>query len=94
MSVFLYRPGLLHAKTTTVDDAFSLFGSANLDVRSFNLNFEISVLMYGGDVTDRMRAVQAGYLAASTRLDPTRWRRRNVARQYADSAVSLLSPLL
>ena len=41
VSIHLYRPGLLHAKTTTVDDAFAIVGSANLDLRSFNLNFEL-----------------------------------------------------
>ncbi len=42
IKIFLFRPGLLHAKTTTVDDLFCVFGSANLDVRSFELNFELT----------------------------------------------------
>ena len=47
VSIHLYPKGLLHAKSITVDDALAVFGSANLDVRSFNLNFELSVLLYG-----------------------------------------------
>jgi cardiolipin synthase len=39
VEIFLFKPGLLHAKTMTVDDSFAIFGSANFDVRSFNLNF-------------------------------------------------------
>ncbi len=94
ISIFLYRPGLLHAKTATVDDAFCLFGSANLDVRSFQLNFELSLLLYGRDVTSQLRAIQNGFLAVSDRIEATQWSARPIVRQYADRAVSLLSPLL
>jgi cardiolipin synthase len=92
--VHLYRPGLLHAKTVTVDDAFALLGSANLDVRSFRLNFELSVLLYGPDVTERLRQVQRGYLNDSIPLDPEVWDRRPVVKKYLERAVWLLSPLL
>ena len=94
VEIYQYRPGLLHAKTTTVDDAFSLFGSANLDVRSFNLNFELSVLMYGAEVTEQIRTIQTGYMTDSNRIDPSEWKDRSAARRYADGAVSLVSPLL
>lgn len=94
VGIFLYRPGLLHAKTISVDDGFTIMGSANLDVRSFNLNFELSVVLYGKEVTDRMRAIQEGYLADSTALDSKTWAQRPPLKQYADSAITLLSPLL
>jgi cardiolipin synthase len=94
VAIHLYRPGLIHAKTTTVDDAFALFGSANLDVRSFNLNFELSALLYGPEVTQRLRAVQTAYLADSCKLDAEEWAKRSTVKRYADSAISLLSPLL
>jgi cardiolipin synthase len=94
IEIFLYRPGLIHSKTTTVDDAFALFGSANFDVRSFNLNFELSVLAYGPEKTGQLRKVQQDYLADSDRLDAAQWARRPAYRQYADRAISLLSPLL
>lgn len=94
VSIHLYRPGLLHSKTVTVDDAVGLFGSANLDVRSFNLNFELSVLLYGKEATEQLRAVQSSYLADSTPLNFADWSRPNLIRQYFDRAVSLLSPLL
>jgi cardiolipin synthase A/B len=94
IQIWQYRPGLLHAKATTVDDAFAMIGSANIDVRSFNLNFELSVLMYGQQATDAVRAVQMAYLADSQRLDAEAWNRRGVIRRYADGAISLLSPVL
>lgn len=94
VSIFLYPRGLLHAKTTTVDDTLAVFGSANLDVRSFNLNFELSVLLYGRDATAQLRGIQTQFLAESKRLDAAEWGRRSIVKQYADRAIALLSPLL
>lgn len=94
VEIHLYQPGLIHAKTATVDDAFALFGSANMDVRSFNLNFELSVLLYGAPVTQQLRDIQAVYLSHSKQLGLSDWEIRPVAKAYADRAISLLSPLL
>ena len=63
-------------------------------MRSFNLNFELSVLLYGPAVTERMRAIQMQYLADSRRIDRDLWAKRPRVKQYAERAVSLLSPLL
>lgn len=92
--IFLYTKGLLHTKSTTVDDTFAVFGSANLDVRSFNLNFEMTTLLYGSEVTQNLRQIQEKYLADCVPLDPSQWASRPMIRTYADSAISLLSPLL
>jgi cardiolipin synthase A/B len=94
VKIYLYRPGLLHTKSTTVDDTFAVFGSANLDVRSFNLNFELSTLLYGKEVTSRLRGIQEAYLADSDPVDPECWSKRPTVKRYGDSAISLLSPLL
>ena len=94
IAVFRYRPGLIHTKLVTVDDAVALFGSANLDVRSFHLNFELTTLLYGPEVVGRFHAVQRAYLADSDRLDAAAWAGRPVVPRYFDSAVSLISPLL
>jgi cardiolipin synthase len=93
-SIFLYRPGLIHAKVITVDDTLGIFGSANFDIRSFHLNFELSTLVYGAEVTERLAAVQKGYLEKSRKLDAKEWAGRAVVGQYGDAAVSLISPLL
>jgi cardiolipin synthase len=94
ISIYLYRPGLLHTKLVTVDDSVAIFGSANLDVRSFHLNFELSTLLYGPEVTGRLHCMQQGYIADSDRLDPTVWAARSIVRRYFNSAVALISPLL
>ena len=78
----------------TVDDDFGVLGSANLDIRSFYLNFEINVLMYGQEVTRRLRFAQQRYLNEANLLTLEEWRRRPMLRQYLESAAALVSPLL
>ena len=67
-NLYLYTKGLLHSKTMTVDDSIALIGSSNFDIRSFEINFELSMLLYGDDVTQRLREQQLKYL-----LDFDRW---------------------
>jgi cardiolipin synthase len=94
VKIQLFKPGLLHTKSTTVDDTFAIFGSANLDVRSFNLNFEFTILLYGKDATQTLRRIQENYLADSIPVNATEWERRPALRRYTESALALLSPLL
>lgn len=90
----LHREGLLHAKTLTVDESFALIGSANFDTRSFDLNFELTVLLFGREVTDLVRWSQKRYLDQSVPLDADRWRLRPRAYRLADNLARLLGPLL
>lgn len=94
IDIYLYRGGLLHAKTMTVDDSFALLGSSNMDIRSFYLNFELNVLMFGPQITNHLRFAQSRYMADAVRVDREQWRRRPWARRYLDQAAALLSPLL
>lgn len=94
INLHLYRDGMLHAKTITVDDAFSLLGSANLDIRSFYLNFELNVLLYGPEITAQLRFAQQQYLSVSDTIELHAWRRRPIVRQYLESAAALFSPIL
>lgn len=89
-----FKPGMLHAKTLTVDDAFALIGSANMDIRSFQLNFELNTLLYGPQVTAELRFAQQGYIRDSEPLSLDQWNARPILQRYADEAAALLSPLL
>ncbi|WP_085787182.1 cardiolipin synthase [Ketogulonicigenium robustum] len=90
----MYRGGLLHAKIMTVDGMLSIVGSANLDRRSFDLNYECNILMDSPEVADMLDARQAIYLencheitVAQVALWPT-WRR------IYQNLVALAGPLL
>ncbi len=89
-----FGDGLLHAKTMTVDDAFAMVGTANLDVRSFQLNFELNVLLFGSDITGRLRFMQQHYIDRSTPIDPAAWRRRSWRHTLPDNIAMLMGPLL
>ncbi len=94
INLHLHQNGILHAKTTTVDDSFALLGTSNMDIRSFYLNFEVNVLMYGAPVTRALRAEQMRYIQESRKLTLEQWMQRPSWRRYLDSAAALLSPLL
>lgn len=60
-----FKAGLLHAKTLTIDDKVTLIGSSNLDLRSFDLNYENNVLLQDARITQAVCDRQAGYIAQS-----------------------------
>lgn len=92
--IHLHRGHLLHAKTLTVDDSFALIGSGNLDIRSFSLNFELSVILYGRGVTLELRDIQEWFAAQSVLLEPAVWARRPRHRRAAAAVANLMGPLL
>jgi cardiolipin synthase len=65
VNVFLFHEGMLHAKTLTIDNELAMFGSANYDIRSFNLNFELNLFIHTPEAVEELRRLQEGYLAQS-----------------------------
>ena len=93
-NLYLHTKGLLHSKTMTVDDSIALMGSSNFDIRSFEINFELNMLLYGEDVTRRLRDQQLAYLGDSIRLDAEQWAKRSSTHKLLDNMARLMSPLL
>lgn len=94
VTVHLHNVGLLHAKTMTVDDAFTMIGSSNFDIRSFDINFELNLLLFGPAVTARVRALQERYMRDSDRLTHEEALKVTRTRRYAEDIARLFSPLL
>ncbi len=90
----LYDRGLLHAKTISIDDRFAIIGSDNLDIRSFELNFELSLLFYGSEVAEQLRAKQCAYLEGAFELTAERWAQNPAWKRLAYDIAKLMSPLL
>jgi cardiolipin synthase len=89
-----YVGGLLHTKSITLDGDVTLIGSANMDRRSFDLNYENNILLYDEALTAEMRARQDEYLASSnevTLADIDAW---SVGRRLWNNTVGMLGPLL
>lgn len=91
---FLFHGGLLHSKTITVDRDFSLFGSVNLDMRSFWLNFEATLFIYCKSFTKELLTIQQDYLAQSTKLDIDLFSQRGSFEVFKENTALLVSPLL
>jgi len=92
--IFEYPHGLLHAKTLTVDGEVSLIGSANVDRRSFELNFENNILFYDVALAADIRARQQSYIDASraVTLDAVaEWSR---PKRLLNNAMAIIGPLL
>lgn len=94
VQIFLFHGGLLHSKTITVDHEFSLFGSVNLDMRSFWLNFEATLFVYCKSFTEKLVALQQEYLDQSTELDIDAFSQRGSWEIFKENSVLLVSPLL
>jgi len=89
-----YHGNFLHAKHATIDDEIALIGSSNLDIRSFALNNEVSVLIYDPAVVAQLQAIQSRYIAASETLDVVQWARRGVTRRALQNIARLADSLL
>lgn len=91
--VHLHQNGLLHVKAMTVDDAFAMLGTANFDIRSFYLNFELNLLSYDPDLNGMLRFHQDGYMQQSREVELSAWRQRPAVQQWAAHFAKLMSPL-
>ena len=92
--IWLYpEPFVLHAKHFSVDDWLAVVGSSNMDMRSFALNYEVSLMMLGADVVARMRKVEDGYRAKSRELTLEEWGRRPAGARYVDNVMRLTAAL-
>lgn len=89
-----HTSGLLHAKAVSIDDDLAVIGSGNFDMRSFYLNFELNMVLYGARSGGMLRAVQEKYIAQCEPLDPEALAKRPRYRRMLDNAAGLLSPLL
>ena len=94
VTIHLYpAPLVLHSKHFTVDDEVAVIGSSNMDLRSFALNYEVSMLMVGRQVVERMRTVEDGYRVLSRPLTVEEWQNRSPLTRYVDNVMRLTAGL-
>lgn len=89
-----FSGGLLHTKTITVDGDFCLFGSVNLDMRSFWLNFEMTLFIYDKNFTDQIRTLQLHYLKQAAPHDNEAFQTRPFGERLLENIALLVGPLL
>ncbi|MEV5000883.1 cardiolipin synthase [Nocardioides sp. LML1-1-1.1] len=94
--VRIYRypaPYILHAKHFTIDDDVAVIGSSNMDMRSFGLNYEVSLMLPDPAVVVRLREVEDDYRAISKELTLPEWEQRPPRTRYVDNVMRLTAAL-
>jgi cardiolipin synthase len=92
--IYEYEGGLLHTKSLTLDGEVTLIGSANMDRRSFDLNYENNVLFYDPNLTAEMRRRQDAYLACSHPVTAETVDQWPMTRRLWNNTIAMLGPIL
>jgi cardiolipin synthase len=91
--VFLYQKGYLHAKTISIDSEICSIGSANIDIRSFSINYELNAVLYCKRPAKELEQDFERDLIHCTEFDIRDYEKRNAVR-FRDSVARVFSPLL
>lgn len=94
VEIYEFDAGMLHSKIVTVDDRWCMLGTANMDVRSFRLNFEVTALVYDPGVTQELSASIERHCHRARRVMPRDVWRRRVSLQLYEGVARLFAPLL
>lgn len=92
--IWMYRkPYILHTKTLTIDEEVAVVGSSNMDMRSFGLNLEVSMLVRGEEFVAEMREVEDKYRSLSRELTLEEWMQQPLRSTVLDNLARLTSAL-
>lgn len=94
IKVYKYHHGFLHAKTVVVDDQVASVGSANLDFRSFKLNFEANAFLYGEQFAHQLKTIFEKDQEQAVLLTPEYFAKQSRWRKFKQEFSRLLSPIL
>lgn len=94
IKVYFYTKGFLHSKMMVVDDVLSTLGSANIDFRSFEQNFEINAFMFDENIAREMKETYLNDLNDAIEIEYDQWKGRPLKQKIQESFARLFSPLL
>jgi cardiolipin synthase len=92
--IYLYQKGFVHAKTIVADGKLAIIGTANMDHRSFELNFEVNAMVYDAQFAGELKRAFLDDLKHATMLSPAVWKKRSQFKQLPEKLCRLFSPLL
>lgn len=92
--VYMYQNGFLHAKTIIVDGKLASVGTANIDVRSFRLNFEVNAFLYDTKIAEELVEIFENDIKFSTQMTQRLYEKRSLGIKFKESISRLLSPIL
>ncbi len=94
VKIYEYQPEILHAKTLVFDDNWSIVGSANMDNRSFNLQFEVNLVFGGEGINGRLADEFLERLEDADEITAEEWEERSTWQRLVESGARLFSPVL
>lgn len=94
VKVYTYENGFIHSKMMIIDDEVASVGSSNMDIRSFELNFEVNAFMYDEQITKQLKAAFLEDLKVSKELTEERYNQRSNWIKFKQSIAKLASPIL
>ncbi|WP_245903990.1 cardiolipin synthase [Dysgonomonas alginatilytica] len=94
VKIYFFTGGFIHSKMIIIDDALTITGSANMDVRSFEHNFEIDAFVYNNDTALTAKNIFLDDMESSELVDPEEWDKRPRHRRFFESIFRLFTPLL
>lgn len=93
VKVYLYNGGFLHSKSLIIDDDLLMVGSANMDIRSFDLSFETSAFVYDKETVVKAQQIFLRDMEDATSVTFQQWEKRPVATKLFHSIMRLFTPL-
>lgn len=94
VKVYEYKPGFIHSKTFVSDDEVSIVGTANIDFRSMNLNFECTTWTYDTGVEKSVKEDFFNMLKECKEIKLEEWEKRSIFRKMAEGIVAVFSPMM
>ena len=94
VEIYQYTKGFVHAKTMVTDGKIAMVGTANMDSRSFDLNFEVNAIVYDSGIAGQLRDIFYEDIKNAEKIDEKAWRKRPIYKQFFEKTAKLVSPLL
>lgn len=94
VKVLQYKKGFIHSKTMVIDGELSIVGTANMDLRSFEQNFEVNAFIYSPDKAVELTKIFMHDAKSCSKLTLRKWEKRPIHKKLIQSLARLLSPAL
>ncbi len=94
VNLWFYRKGFVHAKTAVIDRKLAIIGTANMDYRSFDLNFEVNAIIYDAEFAHQLANVFDNDRKDAIQIKKEMWSNRPVSRKLLEKSARLVSPFL
>jgi cardiolipin synthase len=94
VKIYLYKKGFNHSKIVIADHSLSMVGTANMDIRSFDLNFEVNAVVFDHEIHEELKKAYMKDIGDSVEINLEVWKKRPRSRKMVESSARLLSALL